>query len=96
MPKKAEKLEELKIRLTKEDKQLIKDASASRGVTMTQFILDMAVPTAKRQLDFVKNKDIIEEKAIHTENQLQEVKKKMEQRRVKPKSLFETVFARKS
>lgn len=95
MPKKAEKLEELKIRLTKEDKLLIKNAAASRGVTMTQFILDMAVPTAKRQLDFIKNKEIIEEKVVHTEQQLQKVKKNLAERKVKSKSLFKTVFARK-
>lgn len=95
MPKKAEKLEELKIRLTKEEKQLIRDAAASRGITMTQFILDMAVPTAKRQLAIVKNKDIIEDKIVRTEQQLQKVKKNLEQRKVQPKSLFETIFARK-
>lgn len=96
MPKKVEKLEELKIRLTKEDKQLIKDAATSKGVTMTKFILDMAVPTAKRQLDVVKNKDIIEERIINTDKKLQEIKNNLEERKVKPKSLFKSVFARKS
>lgn len=96
MPKKAEKLEELKIRLTKEDKQLIKDAAAAKGITMTQFILDIAVPTAKRQLEFVQNKEIIEEKAVHTDKKLQEIKKKLEERKVQPKSLFEIIFARKT
>lgn len=95
MPKRAEKLEELKIRLTKEDKELIKAAAASRSVTMTQFVLDNVVPTAKRQLDSDKNKDIIEEKIIHTEQQLQEIKKNLKERKGKHKSLFKKVFARK-
>lgn len=96
MPKKAEKLEELKIRLTKEDKKLIKNAAASKGVTMTQFILDMAIPTAKRELEYINHKDIIEEKIIHTDKKLQEIKKSLEERKVQHKSLFKNVFARKS
>lgn len=96
MPKKAEKLEELKIRLTKEDKELIKNAAAVKGITMTQFILDMAVPTAKRELEYINHKDIIEDKVVHTEQQLQKVKKNLEQRKVQSKSLFKNIFARKS
>ncbi|MDZ4906859.1 DUF1778 domain-containing protein [Clostridium perfringens] len=96
MAKKAEKLEELKIRLTKEDKQLIKAAAASKGITMTQFILDMAVPTAKRELEYINYKDIIEEKIVHTDKKLQEIKKKLQERKVQPKSLFEIIFARKT
>ena len=39
MAKKAVKLEKLKIRLTVEEKALIKEVAAFKGITMTQYIL---------------------------------------------------------
>ena len=96
MPKKAEKLEELKIRLTKEDKQLIKNAAAVKGITMTQFILDMAIPTAKRQLEFVQHKDIVLNRIEKTEGNINKLKGNMQQRKNKNKKTIKSIFARKS
>lgn len=62
---------------------------------MSKFILDNIVPTAEKQIFNIEHKDIIEEKVVHTEQQLQEVKKKLEERKVKSKSLFKNIFARK-
>lgn len=43
----------------------------------------------------MKHKEIVEDKVVHTEQQLQELKKNLEQRKVQHKSLFKKVFARK-
>lgn len=89
------KQEEIKIRVTAEEKSLIKEAAKLQGVTMSKFILDNIVPTAKKQIFNIEHKDIIEKKFSDTEQQLQKIKKNLEERKVKPKSLFKIVFARK-
>lgn len=90
------KQEEIKIRVTAEEKSLIKEAAKLQGVSMSQFILDNVVPTAKKQIFNIEHKDIIEKKFLVTEKQLQKVKKNLEQRKVQPKSLFKGIFARRS
>ena len=57
MAKKKEKFEEIKIRLTLEEKQLIKNAAALKNITMTQLILDSTVPTAKRVIENITYKE---------------------------------------
>lgn len=81
MAKKAVKLEELKIRLTVEEKALIKEAAASKGITMTQYILDMAVPTAKRDIEMFGHKEIIENRIVTTDIKIEKLKGNMEKRR---------------
>ena len=90
------KQEEIKIRVTSKEKSLIKEAAKLQGCTMSKFILDNVVPTAEKQIFNSEHKEMIEEKIIYTEQQLQEVKKKLEERKVKSKNLFRNIFARKS
>ncbi|MGU8587438.1 type II toxin -antitoxin system TacA 1-like antitoxin [Clostridium perfringens] len=85
MPKKAEKLEEIKIRVTKEEKELIKTAAASRGITMTKFILDKIVPTAKRDIEVLEHEDIIGNRIVAMDNKIEILKGNMEHRRVPKK-----------
>lgn len=97
MVKKAEKIEELKIRLTKEEKAYIKEVSKAKGITMSKFILDSVVPTAKRQLELIEHKEIIEGRIVGTEAKIENLKGKLAQKRIpKKKSILGTIFARKS
>lgn len=96
MAKSKEKLEEIKIRLTVEEKKLIKDVAASKGITMTQFILDNVLPSAKRHLNLIDNKDIIETRIEKTEDNIKVLKCILESRRAsKKKNRFRVTFARK-
>ena len=97
MPKPKEKLEEIKIRLTPEEKKLIKNAAVSKGVTMSKLILDSVIPTAKRELDFIEHKTIILERIEKTEGNIKFLKGTLESRRAsKKKNTLKSFFARKS
>lgn len=94
MAKKKEKLEEIKIRLTLEQKKLIKDAAASKNITMTQLILDSVIPTAKRTLENIAYKEITEERAITTDKKIQKLKNALKEKQFIKNKIFN--FARKS
>lgn len=96
MPKSKEKLEEIKIRLTLEQKKLIKDAAAAKNITMTQLILDSVVPTAKRAIESIDYKEFIEERTVTTEKKIQKLKNALKEKQlaIKKNKIFN--FARKS
>lgn len=96
MPKCKEKLEELKIRLTPEEKKLIKDAATSKGITMSKLVLDSVIPTSKRELEFIENKAVILERIEKTEGNIKILKGTMEKRRSPKKKNKIFNFARKS
>ncbi|WP_415346029.1 DUF1778 domain-containing protein [Clostridium perfringens] len=97
MAKKAVKLEELKIRLTVEEKALIKEAAASKGITMTQYILDMAVPTSKRDIEMFVHKEIIENRIVATDIKIEKLKGNMEKRHSHiKKNRLVSLFGRKT
>lgn len=96
MAKSKEKLEEIKIRLTPEEKKIIKDAAASKGITMSKLILDSVIPTAKRELDFIEHKTIILERIEKTEGNIKFLKGTLESRRSNKKKNKIFNFARKS
>lgn len=96
MPKKLEKVEELKIRLTKEEKAYIKEISKAQGVTMSKFVLDSVIPTAKRQLELIDHKEIIDARIEATEVKIQNLKGKMNSKKGNnKKNIFGSIFARK-
>ncbi|MBI5995674.1 type II toxin -antitoxin system TacA 1-like antitoxin [Clostridium perfringens] len=96
MAKKAVKLEELKIRLTVEEKALIKEAAAFKDITMTQYILDMAVPTARRDIEVVRHKEVVEDRIIAMDSKIEKLKGKMEKRRShSKKNRLVSLFGRK-
>lgn len=77
----ATKREEIKIRLTKEQKELIKRVADKKGVIMTEFILTNIEQLAKRIECTLDNKEMIEERINNTEQKLQEIKVNMEKRK---------------
>lgn len=95
--KKAEKVEELKIRLSTEDKDYIKAIAKANGVTMSKFVLDSIVPKAKTQIELIEHKENIDKRIVATEEKIQNLKAKMQSKKgIKNKSIFEKIFARKS
>lgn len=95
MAKNKEKLEEIKIRLTPEQKKLIKDAAASKNITMTQLILDSVVPTAKKEIELIEHKEIISNRAVTTESKIQDLKQELQKRKACKKKNKIFNFARK-
>jgi uncharacterized protein (DUF1778 family) len=77
----ATKREEIKIRLTKEQKELIKRVADKQGITMSEFILNKIEPLAKIIECNLDNNEIIEERINTTEQKLHEIKLKMEKRK---------------
>ena len=81
----ATKREEIKIRLTKEQKELIKRVSYKQGMTMSEFILNKIEPLAKSIECNLDNKEMIEDRINNTENKIQLIKLKMKERSGKKK-----------
>lgn len=93
MPKRGEKLEEIKIRVTKEDKALIKTVAGMKGITMTKLILDSIVPTIKRDFESIEHKEIIESRIEKTEIKIQELRDNMNSRSNTKKKKWFNVFS---
>lgn len=90
--KQGKKQEEIKIRLTKEQKDLIKRVAKQQGTTMSDFILRYMEPIAlSKEFDF-NHKDIIQERAENTEGKIQDLKRNMENRKGNKKSFIKKIF----
>lgn len=90
--KKGNKQEEIKIRLTKEQKDLIKRVAKQEGTTMSEFILRYMERIAlSKEFDFT-HKEIIENRVEITEGKIQDLKRNMEQRKGNNKSFIKKLF----
>ena len=97
MAKTKEKLEEIKIRLTPEEKSLIKNAAKARNTTMTKLILDSVIPVANKDLEIIEHKEIINNRINNFEGNIKFLRGTMEERRTsKKKNTLKSFFARKS
>ena len=81
----ATKREEIKIRLTKEQKELIKRVADKQGISMSEFILSKIEPLAKSIECNLDNKEMIEDRINNTEDKIQLIKLKMQERSGKKK-----------
>lgn len=71
---------EIKIRLTLEQKDLIKRVAKAEKTTMSEFILSHIEPIALQKEEKIKNKETIEERIEATEGKIQELKGKLEKK----------------
>ena len=73
--------EELKIRLTREQKQLIKRVSKLEGLTMSDFILHHIEPIAMSKEYKLTVDENINKRIATTENKIIELREKLNERR---------------
>ena len=78
--------EELKIRLTKEQKDLIKLVSKQQGLTMSDFILKYIEPIARKKEEEHNAQKAIQERIENTEGNINTLRGKLDDRRTKDKT----------
>lgn len=67
----------IKFRVTKEQKAFFKQASEELNISMTELFVVGTEQLVQRKLEALHSKDIIEQRAIQTENKLQLLKLKL-------------------
>jgi len=68
---------EIKVRVTKEQKELIKRVAQASGMNMSEFIVATVEKLAKQKDESIKFKDVIEDRAVRTDKKLAEIKIKL-------------------
>lgn len=71
----------IKIRVTKEQKELFKKIAKAENMSMSEFIIVTTEYAAKRKAEYIKSKDVIESRAMRTESKILELKKKLNKNR---------------
>ena len=64
---------EIKIRLTKDQKELLKKTAKAQGMSMSEFIVVTMEQKAKRKEENIKSQKMIEDRAMGTEKKLLEI-----------------------
>ena len=82
----------LKIKVTPQQKELIRKAAHEAGLSINDFILSSTEEAAKRKVSSIANKEIIEARIENTEKNLEDLKSKLEVRRNKSRSLQDIVL----
>lgn len=93
------KTEAIKIRVSKEQKDLIKRVAQLEDTTMSDFVLThIEHLAANKELD-IKNKEIIEKRIQRTEENIQKIKENLKNRKESnenKQNWLKRIFARKS
>lgn len=71
----------IKIRVTKEQKELFKEISKTEGISMSEFIIVTTEYLARKKAESIKSKDMIESRAARTEEKILKLKKKLNKNR---------------
>ena len=82
----GKKDEYIKIRVTKEQKELFKSLSKELGITMTDLLIVGTEEYAKVKLERIRSSNQIEIRAAKMENQIQVLKDRLEERKKTNKS----------
>lgn len=77
MAKEAPKQEIIRIRVTKEQKELFKEVANIKGITLTELLIVDTEIRAKKELDYIKNKETVEQRAVDTDAKLQLIKNRL-------------------
>ena len=64
---------EIKVRLTKDQKELIKKIAKAQGMSMSEFIVVTTEQRAKGNEENIKFQKMIEDRAMRTEKKLSEI-----------------------
>lgn len=78
----------IKIRVSKEQKQLFKRVAELKGITMTELLVGGTEERALREENKIEGTESLELRVAEVERKLQEIKVKMESKRAEKKSFF--------
>ena len=87
----AKKDEFIKIRVTTEQKELFKRVAKELNISMTELLVVGTEELAKRKEENIKSRDMIDNRALRMEQNIEMLKDRMESRRNK-QSLINRMF----
>ena len=83
----------IKLKMTSEQRELVKKAAGESGISINQFILSSTEEAAKKKINKIENKDIIEARIANTEKSLENLREKLDERKSKNK-IFQDIVLR--
>ena len=83
----------IKVRVSKEQKNLFKKVAELKGITMTELLVGGTEERALRELDKIEGTKRLELRVSELEKKLQDIKLKMESQSLKKKS-FLKIFSK--
>lgn len=80
--------EVIRVRVSKEQKELFKNIAKGKNVSMSEFIVVATEERALKEQEKLENKESLELRVEQLEGKLQEIKVKMETNRAEKRSFF--------
>jgi uncharacterized protein (DUF1778 family) len=77
---------EIKVRLTKDQKELFKKIAKAQGMSMSEFIVVTTERRARRKDENIKSQKMIEDRSMRTERKLSEITERIRGNMDKKKS----------
>lgn len=81
----------IKVRVSKEQKELFKRVAEMKGITMTDLLVGGTEERALREINKIEGTKSLEQRVAEVEKKLQEIKLKMESKRVEKKKFFHNI-----
>lgn len=78
----------IKVRVSKEQKELFKRVAELKGITMTDLLVEGTEERALREEKKIEGTESLEIRVVEIEKKIQEIKAKMECQRAEKKSFF--------
>lgn len=88
----AVKNDYIKVRVSKEQKELFKRVAELKGITMTELLVVGTEEKVLKELDKIEGTESLEIRVAEVERKLQEIKVKMESQRTSRKKSFLNFF----
>ena len=82
----------IKIRVSKEQKELFKDIAKKKNISMSKFIIVSTEERALREKEKFESTKSLELRVSELEQKLQEIKLKMERQKAEKKTFFKSFF----
>lgn len=82
----------IRVRVSKEQKELFKRIANEKKVSMSEFMVVATEERALREQEKLENKESLEQRVVEIEKKLQEIKLKMESQRFNKKRLLKKFF----
>lgn len=79
---------EVKVRLTKEEKELLKRVAKIKKMSMSEFVVNTSLKTANRIEENIKSKNMIEDRALKNEEKIMKLTEKIRGNKENKKGTF--------